>query len=339
MSIAYLITDKNVSLTLDGKPHIIPSSSSVHARVLEAIKAGNEDSLRNLLKPKQRIAHSTEGRIQFDGRELTFNGSVLHNAIKDRLSHLWNLGMDYQPLLRFLDNLMDNPSHRALKETYRFLEACNLPITSDGHFLAYKMVRSNYFDIYTGTMDNSIGQVVEVPRNMVDEDSDRTCSNGLHACSQAYLGGYGSSGRGDRIVVVKINPRDVVAVPRDYNNSKMRVCRYEVVDELTWDDVTLSQFYTDDFGGNEPDALFDNDLDDDWGDLGYTDEEISDALDEVETYVPVGTPKLTENQVRDIKRILRAGDMTIAAIAAIYNVDESTIRKIRDGKTWRHVTI
>jgi hypothetical protein len=50
----------------------------------------------------------------------------------------------------------------------------------------------------------------------------------LHVCSQSYLGHFG----GDRVIVCKINPKDVVSVPADYNNAKMRVCRYEVVSEL-----------------------------------------------------------------------------------------------------------
>ena len=37
---------------------------------------------------------------------------------------------------------------------------------------------------------------------------------------------------GERIVIVKINPRDVVSIPTDYNDSKGRACRYEVVDEI-----------------------------------------------------------------------------------------------------------
>jgi hypothetical protein len=37
---------------------------------------------------------------------------------------------------------------------------------------------------------------------------------------------------GERIVILKINPRDVVSIPTDYNNSKGRACRYEIIGEL-----------------------------------------------------------------------------------------------------------
>ena len=36
-------------------------------------------------------------------------------------------------------------------------------------------------------------------------------------------------------MIVKINPKDVVAIPADYNNTKGRTCRYEVVGEYTDD--------------------------------------------------------------------------------------------------------
>ena len=77
-------------------------------------------------------------------------------------------------------------------------------------------------------MDNSLGATVEMERNRVDDDKDRTCSTGLHFCSRDYLDHFG----GERLVIVKINPRDVVSIPSDYNDSKGRACRYEVVDEI-----------------------------------------------------------------------------------------------------------
>jgi hypothetical protein len=52
----------------------------------------------------------------------------------------------------------------------------------------------------------------------------------LHFCSQEYLPHFGGSD--SRVVIVKINPRDVVSIPTDYNNAKGRACRYEVIGEV-----------------------------------------------------------------------------------------------------------
>jgi hypothetical protein len=133
---------------------------------------------------------------------------------------------------KFIYNLVENPSKDSREELYGFLEACSLPITDDGHFLAYKRVGDKYMDCYSGLMDNSVGKVVEMPRGQVNADRHETCSSGLHVCSREYLSGFS----GSHIMVCKINPRDVVSVPVDYKNAKMRVCRYEVIDELYEDE-------------------------------------------------------------------------------------------------------
>jgi hypothetical protein len=70
--------------------------------------------------------------------------------------------------------------------------------------------------------------VVEMPRNFVNDDQNNTCSDGLHFCSQEYLGHFG----GERVMILKVNPRDVVSIPNDYNYSKGRASRYEIVGEM-----------------------------------------------------------------------------------------------------------
>jgi hypothetical protein len=76
-----------------------------------------------------------------------------------------------------------------------------------------------------------VGDVVEQKRNEVDDIRDNVCSNGLHFCSMSYLPHY--MGGNGRVVIVKINPADVVSIPSDYNNAKGRCCKYVVVGEHT----------------------------------------------------------------------------------------------------------
>jgi hypothetical protein len=137
-------------------------------------------------------------------------------------------GFPIEPMVTFMENLMSNPSRQAVQELYGFLEKNNLPITPDGHFLAYKKVRDDYLDCHSGTMDNSVGKIVEMERNEVDDNRNNTCSAGLHFCGHSYLAHFS----GARTVIVKINPRDVVSIPSDYNDAKGRACRYEVVGEV-----------------------------------------------------------------------------------------------------------
>jgi hypothetical protein len=138
-----------------------------------------------------------------------------------------------KPLLNFLAKLMQNPSYRATKELFGFIEHSCIEITEDGDFIGYKKVREDYMDIHSNTMRNAPGDVLSVPRNMVDEDSDRTCSYGLHFAAKHYMKFYGSNSSSDRIVKVRVNPKDVAAIPKDYNNSKARCSGYTVLEDVT----------------------------------------------------------------------------------------------------------
>lgn len=171
----------------------------------------------------------------------------LASAIVTRIIKMHEQGMPSTPLGNFIANLYFNPSSTAVQELYGFIESCELPITEDGHFIAYKIVKSDYMDIYTGRMDNSVGKILSMPRNMVDDNRDNTCSYGLHFCSKEYLNSYGTASRNDdRCLLVKINPADVVSIPSDYNNAKGRTWKYEVVGEIPagWRDTLPKKDYT-----------------------------------------------------------------------------------------------
>ena len=134
--------------------------------------------------------------------------------------------------VNFLNRLQKNPSQSIKSRLFDFMEGGGIPVDEDGYLIAYKKVRKDYKDIHTGKMDNSVGKVVAMPRTEVVENQNITCAAGLHFCSFSYLGQY-SSDPTNRIVIVKVDPQDVVSVPTDYNNTKVRCSRYEVIGEIT----------------------------------------------------------------------------------------------------------
>ena len=227
---------KSLTLVIDNAQHTLNNDTHPNfEKILDAIREGDTDRVRELVDLTRAVANYSHGLLDVREGDVYWDGKPFHNAMASRLLDMLKAEFPVEPLVEFLHNLKQNPSKRAVDELYGFLENNSLPITPDGHFLAYKKVRSDYLDIYSGTMDNSVGKVVEMARNEVDEDKDRTCSTGLHFCSMAYLPNFGF-GYDNRVVIVKINPRDVVSIPSDYNNAKGRACRYEVIGEHTVED-------------------------------------------------------------------------------------------------------
>jgi hypothetical protein len=134
----------------------------------------------------------------------------------------------HRAMTAFLEDLVRNPSPMSVEAFARWIDKKRHPVTDRGTFLAYKRVTSAYRDCHTGNFDNSPGQVVEMPRERVDSNQRNTCSTGFHVCSHDYLGNFA----GARDLVVEIAPSDVVAVPPDYEFTKMRVCKYRVICDL-----------------------------------------------------------------------------------------------------------
>lgn len=240
-----LVTPQSlVFTTMDGRTHNVTNAHPNYERmkgIIGEMKAAIAakgatvalwESLERMVDVSGVITKGSGGRIQVKGGVILFNGQSIANPVCDRI--LWgvreNIPMD--SYIRFLDKLLDNPSRTAVKETYLFLEHNSMGLADDGDVIGYKKVRGNYKDIWSGTIDNSVGQIPEMERNDVDDNRHVTCSTGLHFCSFNYLSNYGSNDAAtDRVMIVKVNPRDIVSVPGDYKNAKVRCCRYEVVGE------------------------------------------------------------------------------------------------------------
>ncbi len=230
---SYIMSDTHITVHFtDGYQATVYSSNDNFARICDAVADGDWDKARELSQPAEAVRLAVEGiegcEVHIADGIVFYKDEGVHNTLTSRMLKMLAQGFDVQPLMLFLDNLMENESFRAINELYSFLEKSSLPITPDGHFLAYKRVKEDYTDVHSGSIDNSIGQVVQMERRNVDDDKDNTCSSGLHFCARGYL----SSFRGARTVVVKIHPADVVSIPSDYNDMKGRCCKYTVVQEL-----------------------------------------------------------------------------------------------------------
>jgi hypothetical protein len=225
-----------ISMMLDGVMKPVDTAHRFYAEIKQALKDKNWSVIPGLVNIKEQVqaainASTVQGVVTIKDGQVFYNNIAVHNTLTDRIVSMAKDGFDIAHMVKFLENLMTNPSYRAVNELYDFLEAGQIPITENGTFLTYKKIRSDWKDIHSGKFDNSVGTKVSMPRNMVDENSAHTCSSGLHVCSYNYLPHFGSSS-GERVVVCEVNPSDVVSIPTDYNNTKMRVCAYTVIGEV-----------------------------------------------------------------------------------------------------------
>ncbi len=226
----YIISGSGtMTIVINNQSHSIGYDHPNYLRIKECLVSNDEESIVPLLDIPQSILNYSDGDVEINNGVLFYKEEEIHNTLTERVMTMMRDGFPFKPMLKFLENILQNPSNRAVQELYSFLENKNLPITEDGCFLSYKAVNQNYTDKWTGTISNSVGETVEMPRRKVNDNCSVGCSDGLHVGAIEYVEGYRSESDGDIIVIVKVNPQDVVSVPLDSQCQKVRCCRYEVV--------------------------------------------------------------------------------------------------------------
>jgi len=265
---AYILKD-NTSLTvvLDGQALTMANDHPSFKNAVQMLKDNDDfndqqlQELKSLFDVAKAVEDYIDGNIEVLNGEVLYSGEAVHNVVVDKILHFMSEGLPYKPLVRFLDKLMSNPSRRAVGELYKFLEHKCMPITESGNFVAYKGVKDDFTDHYSGKFDNSVGKTLEMPRNSVCDDAEIGCSYGFHAGSYDYAKGYASGG--GNLMLVEINPADVVSVPKDCDCQKLRTSKYVVVAhyehiETPPEEEGIYGEYDDDYDGDYDDNSEDN---------------------------------------------------------------------------------
>lgn len=200
----------------------------------EDIREDAFERIDELMVPIKAIEKAGEGKWTIENGEVILDGEPVDGLLYKRIMDLHGMGLSVDNLIAFERRARQNPSYRVRRDLYAFLEYGKLPIDEDGRFIARKVVREDFFDFHSGTVNWAPGNVVEMPREKVDDDPNRTCSAGLHVYNAEYGKSFGGSYK--KVLAVAVDPADVVSIPVDYNNTKMRVCKAEVLKELTHDE-------------------------------------------------------------------------------------------------------
>ena len=246
---AIYIPGETLSVFLKGKQFTIYASDSKFESAVKAFTENDQEELHLVLNPAQvfKSLYAKYEQVEVKDGNVYVSGDPISNIIAERILQFLAQGVDCLPVFKFITKLNLNPSSRAVNELYTFLEHKFLPLTGSGNFLAYKALRSDFTDVHTGKFDNNVGNVLEMPRNKVDDNKEVGCSYGFHAGTLEYARGFRPMD--GKLVLVEINPADVVSIPTDCECQKLRTCKYKVVAEyeVPLEDLAYeSRYSTDD---------------------------------------------------------------------------------------------
>jgi hypothetical protein len=256
----FTITPRGVSFIIEGKPQNILNNHVNYKEIVEAIKSNAIESLKELCDLKKFVAIASEGNVLIADDEVRFNNIKVNDYLAERIIYHYKNDFPIKPICNFTQRLMENPNEELREDLFKWMENGNMPICSNGNFIAYKAVRPDFTPVHKGPygQDQSVGKTVTMPREKCDSDRNSTCSAGLHFCSWEYIpiftDGYFNSNQ-IKIIILEIDPKDVVAIPVDYNLSKGRCCKFKVIgtidNESERDEVAKKTIYEDDLDVND----------------------------------------------------------------------------------------
>lgn len=180
-------------------------------------------------------------QVSIRGGQIFYEGEQVHGALADKIVNIYQAGETYAPFVLFLEKLKKNPEPHSVDNLYRWLQADpeGFAIADDGDLIVYKGVKSNFKSHWAGNairngeqlfnsqIPNVPGDIIEMDRKDVEHDPATPCAPGLHVGTWEFVRGYAV------ILKVKLNPEYVVSVPNDHRGQKMRVCRYQVIEQVT----------------------------------------------------------------------------------------------------------
>lgn len=240
MSVSYTVSGSESNgtqmlIVIDGKAHAITESHPNFEEIMDRLLSREFEDLDSLVDAQSHILAKLSENVTISGDTLYYKGEPLYTKLATTILNFHRKGRSFSNLVNFMEKLFRNPSKHSRTQLFEFLDRHDFAITDGGDFLAYKGVMDDFRSMTAGPgivngkrtyghLDNTPGNLLEYDRSEVMDDPTVACAEGLHAGTWAYASRFGPT-----VVEVKINPADVVSVPKGADFQKIRTERYLVL--------------------------------------------------------------------------------------------------------------
>ena len=254
--IGYVFSNGVLTLTVNGSVFTVEESDPTYPEVWAVMDdksltpAEKATSITDVLNPKPKkvalvISDYTTEDIEIDRYGAVFiAGQKVDDPVTRKIAELHQAGLPFDPLVKFMNKVSRNPDKGVRAQLFQFLQVSKFPLSEDGDFLGYKGVRDDLWDQHTGkTFQYTPGAVLSMPRDEVCDDPNQGCEAGIHVGSFDYAKSFT---RSELVILVKVDPANVVSVPTDYSYQKLRACELTVARVVPLQAELNRPIYTDD---------------------------------------------------------------------------------------------
>lgn len=232
----YKVTRLGCTVSFNGAVGQMSRTDPKFDAAMKAIAADDMDALAALVLPSYALSTYSDFELEVIDGQLCIDGRKLPDMLTADIMELYHSGLPYAHLTNFWRRLSKNPSTNSVEQLYTFMRRNNLPVTPDGCLAAYKSVRKigtgTYVSHHDGSFKYELGRPSSEPRENVVDDPTMACGPGLHVGSYEYANDFYARDESSAMLVVIVDPADVVSVPTDLGYVKCRACRLYPVEEV-----------------------------------------------------------------------------------------------------------
>lgn len=228
-----ILTPRSLMLVTDGSPIILTSEAPNFQEAASLVRGGDLKAVIRLLGINtEPLAASLDDKdFSWVGDSLYLKGidEPFPPILRDKIRSFLVEGIDYTGWKNLWRKLSQNPDEVSKQSLFSWLEYYNTTIFEDGDILMYKAVNGDYSAWHRDPKGEkvywNVGTEVKMDRKEVVLDPNSACAAGLHAATIEFAQGFMGACSCPKIIDLKVNPADVVSVPKDYKFQKVRVCR------------------------------------------------------------------------------------------------------------------
>lgn len=233
-----------VTAYVDGEMYSITDERPQFEAILNKLRQGDESVVVDFDAANfaNKAFHKVTDRVNIKNGVIYLDDEPVDNTMAQVImDYLAEGNENALPLVRFMERLSENPSHRSREQFWRFVDRNGIYIDDDGYAILYKGVyETGEAGLYqsgsrgrafvngaeqNGRIQTRVGDVVTMPRREISDDPTVACHAGLHCGDRSYAESFAPV-----LITVRVDPAHVVSVPVDSADRKVRVERYEIMD-------------------------------------------------------------------------------------------------------------
>lgn len=109
MSYPFIVQGSNVTVVIEGKPHTVAKSHVSYQKIVDAIKAGDWATVKNVIDPVKVVLNYGKGNVSIQGDKLFWKGEPFAGVLATRMIAMLEDGFSIEPMVLFMGKLDEEP--------------------------------------------------------------------------------------------------------------------------------------------------------------------------------------------------------------------------------------